>query len=189
MNRVELPGIAAIAAKTADYGTIVPFQHPDFVVLAVDDVQIGLLRVACQIAMSHTAPLARVLVPIEIFGDERAVFLEHLDAVVQAIARVEQPVARRAPRSARDWRTAAGPAHWAQGSACRRSADRRMHPSAACTRRCRVEHDDAAIVVAVGDIDLVGVVVDRRVAGLPSVVDLAAPGVGAILPICSMNLP
>jgi hypothetical protein len=39
------PGIAVAAAKTAHNGTIVPFQHPDFVVFAVGAQQPGLLRV------------------------------------------------------------------------------------------------------------------------------------------------
>ena len=39
---------------------------------------------------------------------------------------------------------------------CHRSAPRRTRPSAACTRRCRIEHDHAPVAVAVGDEDFVG---------------------------------
>ena len=91
MNPVELPGIAAVAAKTADYGTIVPFQHPDFVVLAVGAQQIGLLRVGPDRDIPHRAIAARVLF-VKPFLNEGSIFPEHLDAIVDAIADIEQPV-------------------------------------------------------------------------------------------------
>src|SRR6185295_5248686 len=166
VNPVELPGIAAAAAKTADYGTIVPFQHPDFVVLAIGAQQIGLLRVGPDGDILHRAIAARVLF-VKPFLNEGSIFLEHLDAVVDAVADIEQPVIG-------EFYAMHGVGELLRGRSigivgrllvvAGRLAVGAPVPLVGAGRR--IEHDDAAIAVAVGDIDFVGVLVDRGLGGL-----------------------
>src|SRR5438445_8622944 len=163
---MKLAGIAAVAAKTADYGTIVPFQHPDFIVLAVGAQQISLLRVGPDRDIPHRAIAARVLF-VKPFLNEGSIFPEYLDAVVDAIADIEQPVVG-------EFYAMHGVGELLRGRSIGivgrllvitgRLAVGTPVPLVGAGRR--IEHDDAAIAVAVGNEDFVGVLVDRGLGGL-----------------------
>src|SRR5882757_9904536 len=91
VNPVELAGVAAVMAEGADHAAVVPLQHADFVVLAVGAEQIALLRIRPDRDVPHRAIAERVLF-IEPFGHEGAVLLEHLNAVVDAVADINETV-------------------------------------------------------------------------------------------------
>ena len=88
--------------------------------------------------MSQTDPDPSVSLSIEAFLDERAVRLEHLDAIVDAVADVQQPIVRqigavhRVPELLRGRRL-----RIVSAAGRRRRACCRRRPSAACTCRCR----------------------------------------------------
>src|SRR5258708_15981190 len=91
MDPVELAGVAAVSAETADNGAVVALQHPDLVVLAAGGEQIGLLRVGPDRDVPDRAIAERIFLE-EPFLDEGTVLFEHLDAVVDAVADIDQPV-------------------------------------------------------------------------------------------------
>ena len=139
--------------------------------------------------------------------DELAVRREHLDAAVRAVGDVDEAVVRHLDavhrpaelrraralglESRRGTATAAGrhrPAAARRGRRVdRRVAERAPHPLERAG--VGVEHDDAAVAVAVGDEHLVGLRVDE---GVGRLVDALRVGVAPALvgpPICSRNFP
>ena len=116
-------------------------------------------------AMSHTEPFATRLLRDDRFLDERAVFLEDLDAVARAIADVDRAVLRdrhaghRAELLGRRRRRIVG----GRVRVFRRRAVRAPVPFVRA--RGGIEHDDAAIAVAIGDVQLVGGRVELDVGG------------------------
>src|SRR6478672_3099141 len=166
VDPMELSGVAAAAAKTAGHGAVLALDDPDLIVLAVGTQQIGLLRVGPDRDVPHRAVAERVLLE-EPLLDEAAVLLEHLDTVVDAVADIDQPVI--------------GELHAMHGI-----GELLRHRRLGIVRRLLgiirrlavgapmplvgagggVEHDDAPVAVAVGDVDLVGVLVDRGLGGL-----------------------
>src|SRR6185437_13655703 len=91
MHPVKLTGVAAVAAEAADHGAVFAVENPDLVVLAVRAEQIGLLRIGPDREIPHRAIAERIFL-VEPFLDEAAVLFEHLDAVVDAIADIDQAV-------------------------------------------------------------------------------------------------
>src|SRR6185503_9248144 len=157
VNPVELAGIAAIAAKTANYGTIIPFQHPDFVVLAVGAQQIGLLRIGPDRDIPYRAVAERVLF-VEPFLNEGSIFPEHLDAVVDAVADIDQPVIGELHAVHGIGELLRGRRLGVVGRLLvivRRVAVSAPVPLVGASGG--IKHDDAAIAVAVGNEDFVGV--------------------------------
>src|SRR3984957_5352963 len=179
MDPVKLPGVAAVVSETADDGPILAVQDPDFIVLAIGAQQIGLFRVGPDRDIPHRAVAERALL-VEPLFHEAAVLPENLDAIIDAVADIDEPVIgdlhamhgiaelrrhrrlriiRRLPVVV--WRVAIG-------------APRRLVGA-----RRGVEHDDAAIAIAVGDIDFVRIPVDGslgRLAELRGVVAALARG-------------
>ena len=163
---MELAGIAAAAAKTADHGTVVALQHPDFVVLAIGAQQLGLLRIGPDRDVPHRAVAERVLF-VEPFLHEGAVLPEHLDAVVDAVADIDQPVIGELHAMHGIGELLRGRRLGIVGRllvVVRRLAVGAPVPLVGAGGG--VEHDDAAVAVAVGDVDFVGVLVDRGLGGL-----------------------
>src|SRR5216684_805980 len=91
VDPVELPGVTSVAAKTADHRAILALQHPDFVVLAIGAQQKSLLRIGPDRDIPYRAIAERVLL-IKPFLHEGAVLLEHLDAVVDAVADIDEAI-------------------------------------------------------------------------------------------------
>ena len=135
MDPVELPGIAAVVAEAADHAAVLALDDADLVVLAVGAEQIGLLRIGPDREVPHRAVAERVLLE-EPLLDEGAVLLEHLDAVVDAVADIDQPVIgdlhamHGIAELLRDRRLGI-----VGGLLGRRRARCRRRPSAACRRR------------------------------------------------------
>ena len=140
---------------------------------------------------SHTEPFGSVSRRDAELLHEGAVLAEHLDAVVGAVADIDEPVVRQ-PH-----------AMHGVGEAARQAAPRVVGRQLVVVRLFAVgapvplvgaglgvEHDDAAVAVAVGDVELAGRIVGHHVRGPAELVRVAleppaAPG----LPICSRNLP
>src|SRR5436305_14062992 len=156
MNPMELSGIAAVMPETSDHAAILALQDPDFIVLAIGIQEIGLLGVGPDRKVPDRTVAERVLL-IEPLLDEGAVLLEHLDPVLGAIADINQAVI--------------GELHAMHGIAelllrrrlgivrrllaiIRRIAVGAPMPLIGAGRR--VVDNDAAVAVAVGDVDLVG---------------------------------
>src|SRR5438067_4768310 len=91
VNPVKLPGVAAAAAEGADDAAVLALEHPHLVVLAIGAQQIDLPGVGPDRNVPHRAVAERILLE-EPYLDERAVLPEHLDAVVHAVADVDQSV-------------------------------------------------------------------------------------------------
>src|SRR3954454_6175690 len=176
VNPVKLPGVAAAAAEGADDRAVLALEHPDLVVLAIGAQQISLSGIGPDRDVPNRAVAERILLE-EPLLDEGAVPPKHLDAIVHAVADIDQ--------------TVIGDLHAMHGIG-ELLRDRRLGivrrllvvawrlavsaPMPLVSAGGGVEHDDAVIAVAVGDIDLVGILVDRgfgRLAELRGVV--AAP--------------
>src|SRR5262245_13134904 len=94
-DAVELSGIAAAAAdRRAGRLQRAAVDDDDFLVVAVGDEQVALLRVVRERHVPHRAVAGRRLRD-DAFLDELAVLLEDLDAVVLPIADVDEVVLRQ----------------------------------------------------------------------------------------------
>src|SRR4030088_1730782 len=166
VNPVKLSSITAAPPEAADNRAILALQDPDLVVLAIGAQQIGLLRIGPDRDIPHRAVAERVLLE-EPLLHKGAVLLEHLDPIVDAVADVNQAVI--------------GDLHAMHG-VCdllrhrRRGIVRRLlvvvrrlavgAPMPLVGAGGGIEHDDAAVAVAIGDIDFVGVLVYSGFSGL-----------------------
>ena len=109
------------------------------------------------------------------FLDERPVRFEHLNAVVHAVANIQQAVVRKfgaMHRIAELLRRAAHLDYRGPGSyrrACAVGA-----PVAFVRAGLGVEHDDALVAVAVGDIQLVGLRIDEDLSRQPEILGVVA---------------
>src|SRR3954470_17885055 len=166
VNPVELAGVAAVVPEAAGHAAVLALQHADLVVLAVGAEQITLLGVGPDCDIPHRAIAERVLL-VEPFGHEAAVLLEHLDAVVDAVADIDKAVIGDLDAMHRI------------AELLRHRRFRIIGGLLVVVRRLAVsppvplvgagggvEHDDAAVAVAVGDVDFVGGVVDGGLGGL-----------------------
>ena len=103
-DREEASRLAAAVADGADRRERDAIENDDLLVVAVGDEQIALLRVVRERDVPHRAErrhgaelagtTARRLLRDEGFLHELAVLLEHLDAVVRAVADVDHAVLR-----------------------------------------------------------------------------------------------
>src|ERR1700758_1581588 len=91
MHPVKLPGVAAATPKAADHRAVLAADDADLVVLAVGGQQIGLLRVRPEREVPDRTVAERALLE-EPLPHEGAVLLENLDAVVDAVADIDQAV-------------------------------------------------------------------------------------------------
>src|ERR1700692_4164047 len=89
VDPVKLSGVAAVMSEAADNGAVVTPENPDLVVLAVSTQEIGLFRIRPDRDVPHRAVTECVLF-VEPLLDEGAVLFKHLDAVVDAIADIDQ---------------------------------------------------------------------------------------------------
>src|SRR5207248_5530108 len=166
MNPVELSSVAAVVPEAADHAAILALQNADFIVLAVGIQEPGLLGVGPDRKVPHRTVAERVLL-VEPFLDEGAVLLEHLDAVLGAIADIDEAVI--------------GDFHAVHGIAelllrRRLGIIRRLlviigriavgAPVPLIGARRSVVDNNAAIAVAVGDVEFVDRLVDRGLGGL-----------------------
>ena len=145
------------------------------IVLAIGEVQIFLLRVLRERDIPHGTGSARVLVDERLFH-ERAVRLEHLNAIVDAVAYVEQPIDRElraVNRVAELLRGRRSRIVVAEIHVLRLMAVRA--PMTFVCARLGIVDDHAVIAVAVGNIDFVRDAVDERLCRQPQVVRVVAP--------------
>src|SRR3954464_8040215 len=91
MDPVELPGIAAVAPEAADDGAVIAPDDADLVVFAVGTEQIALFRIGPDRDVPNRAIAERVLFE-EPLLDERSVLPEYLNAIVDAVADIDQAV-------------------------------------------------------------------------------------------------
>src|SRR5215472_1621282 len=166
MDPVELAGVAAAAAEPADHAAILALQNAYLVVLPVGVQQISLLGIGPDREVPRRAIAERVLLK-EPLLHEGAVLLEDLDTVLRAVADIDLAVIGNLDTM-----------HGVPELLLRRPlriigrllvvvrdvAIGTPMPLVGTGRR--VEHDDAAIAIAVGDVDFVGLLVDRRLRGL-----------------------
>src|SRR3954447_17071697 len=166
VDPMKLTGVASATAEAADHSAVLALEHPDLVVLAVRAQQVCLLRIGPDRDIPYRAVAERVLFE-EPFLDEGAVFPEHLDAVVDAVADIDQSVI--------------GDLHAMHGigELLRHRRVRIVSRLLVVVRRlavgapvslvsagCCVEHDDPPVAVSVRDVNFVGVLVDRGFGGL-----------------------
>ena len=152
-------------------------ERADLPVGAVGDEDVALRRVLRQHQVPDRAVLQRLRLDAE-FLHEGAVLAEHLDAVVGAVADIDEAVARQAHAvhrvGERLRQRAAAPAR--RAAACRRSAPCAVGaPVALVGAGLGIEHDDAAVAVAVGHVELVAASSVTMCAGRPSRVLLLEP--------------
>ena len=137
VHGVELARLAAAFAEAGHDFERIALDDVDPVVHAVGQIHILLLRILGEGDVPHRAVAQRILRD-EGFLDERAVRLEDLNAVVHAVADIQQADRRRARRSGPDCGTAGRAEHPdCRGRGSRRRACGRRRPSGACTCRCR----------------------------------------------------
>src|SRR5579871_5376816 len=177
MQHQELSGVAPGMAERADDAAVVAFDHADLVVGAVGIEEIALLRIGPEREIEYRAVTAGVLL-VEPFLHIGAVFFEDLDAVLAAVAGIDQSVIG-------DLHAMDGIAElllFGGGRIVRRllvvvGRLAGAAPVPLVGERGSVVHDDAAIAVAVGDVEFVGALVDgdfRRPAELARVVAVGA---------------
>ena len=99
----KLTGQASAGAEAADFRERVALEHDDFLVVAVGDEHVALLRIVRERDVPHGSPRRHdaeltsdrgaFRVPRhDAFFDEPAVLLEHLNPITRAIADVHHPV-------------------------------------------------------------------------------------------------
>ena len=162
VHPVELTGLPARAAERAEQGAVRAAENADLVVLAVGVEQQGLtgIRPEREVPYAARAEGLRRNLPL---GHKTAILAEDLDAVVLPVAHIDEPVLRelhavhgRAELARRRllWVIALG----GVGGAAAIGA-----PVSLVGAGIGVEDDDAAVAVAVGDVDLVGRRIDRDI--------------------------
>ena len=94
VHPVELAGVAAVVSGLAEDAAIAAQQRPNDVVLAVGDQQELLIAVAREGQLPDRSVAQRFLAQEELL-QEFSLLGEHLDAIVHAIADVDQSVVRQ----------------------------------------------------------------------------------------------
>src|SRR5262245_59214092 len=175
VDAVELPGLPPALAETREELQRVAQDHVDLRILAIGEIQVRLLRVARERDVPRGSRSQRLAV-IERFLHERSVRLEDLDAVVDSIADVEQAIDREVRAVHRIAELLSGRRLRIVPPEVRviRLVDIRA-PVTFVLAGLRVEHDDTMVAVPVGDVDLVGFLVDERLRGQTKVRDVVAP--------------
>ncbi len=140
--------------------------------------------------MSQAEPRPTRVLFDEDFLDEGPVRLEHLNAIVDAIANIQQIVVRqlgamhRIAELLRGRRVGIVGARVGVVGLVAVGA-----PMPLVLAGIGVEHDHAMIPVAVGDIQLIGLGIDERLGGQPQILDIVAAFALLGLPICIRNFP
>src|SRR5262245_11974698 len=181
VHAVELARLAAAVAEGGDLLERVAHDDAHAVVHAVGHVDEALLRIARERDVPGGARAERVLGE-ERFLDELAVGLEHLQAVVGAVAHVEEPVVR------------ALDAVYGIAELLRRRIGGLIRaevlvvglvavgaPVALHLAGVGVEHGDALVEIAVGDIGLVGLGIDPDFCDATEILQVVAALVAAEL--------
>src|SRR5215470_5547977 len=88
---MELAGVAAAPREVREYRAVVAAQEPDVIVLAVRRVQERLSAVGREVQIPHGAASQGGGGDQKLLH-ERAVLPEHLDAIVAAVADIDEPV-------------------------------------------------------------------------------------------------
>src|SRR5262245_4541314 len=174
---VELAGLAAEAPERGDALPGLAHHDVDLTVRAVRDEEMRLQRVGREDQIVHRAVDLRFRLD-RVLANEGAVLAEHLDAVVGAVADVDQTIDREshAMHRVRELRRVRGVVR--KLAVVRPLAIRA--PVALVRPRRRVEHDDALVLVPVRDVDLVDGRIDLHVRGPSELVGriAAARGTG-----------
>src|SRR6267143_6746337 len=200
VGAVELPSPTTGAAKRADDLQRLAVEDIDLLIGAVGHDQERLFRIDGKPDVPHRATAERVLRD-ERFAHERPIFPEDLNPIVRAIAHVNQTIVRN-PHGVHDAElrrrravriVLAGFVFVLHGAVerARQTLPRPQKipivgllavraPVPFVGARCRVEHDDAMVHVAVGDIQLVGRRVDDHVRRGAEVLRVVAAGAFAL---------
>ncbi len=176
VHPVEFAGVAAVASERADHRAVVAHEGADLIVGAVGIEQVGLLAVDPEVEVPDRACSARRLLVGELLH-EAAVLVEHLDAVVRAIADIDQPIL--------------GDLHAVHGVAelgrVRIVGGELLvgrflavgAPVSLVGAGVGVEHDHTVVEIAVGDVDLVGLGIDLGIRRLAQPRHIVAVGLVA----------
>src|SRR5688572_30800675 len=179
MDAVKLPGLAAAVAERRQHFQGVAAQNADFLVHAVYLVDVRLLRIVRERHVPHRSR-ANGLRLEERFLHERAVGPEHLHAIVDAIADVDELILRDDDAVDRP-ELLRGRRRWIvipdTGVIGFRAVGA---PVALVLAGIGVENDDAAIAVAVGDVGLVGRGIDEDLRRPPQMFRVVAAFVDAL---------
>ena len=166
VHPLELAGLAAVPAPLRQRLAVLARYRDDLAIGAIGDEDEALLRVA----RKHQVPDRAVLQGLRLDAKllhEGAVLAKHLDAVVDPVADINETVVRQP-------HTMHGIAEALRGRrlgiVCRQLVvGRRLFPVGApmalVGSGIGIEHDDAAVLVAVGHIQLARRVVDHHVGG------------------------
>src|SRR5258706_22363 len=189
VHAVELAGLAAAVAEIADLLERLAHDDPHLLVLAVGEKHEALLRIFREGDVPGRAR-SEGLLGIEPFLHELAVRLEYLHAVALAVAHVDQAVVRaldavhRVAELLRRRRLRVVVAH---GGVVGLVAVRT--PIALHLAGIGVDHGDALVEIAVGDVRLVGLGVDPDLGHPPEVLRIVAAGVLAVAAELHQELP
>ncbi len=177
MHAEELPGLAAAVAEAGEQLQGVALHDVDALVAPVGDEEVRLLRVARERDVPDGAVASRVLRDDD-FLHERAVAREHLNPVVGAVADVHEAVVRdlravhRIAELLRRRRLrVVGPQIGVVGLVAVGA------PVALERAGVGVDHDDALVAIAVGDVGFVRRRIDEDLRGAPEVLRVVAAGV------------
>ena len=155
MWNVELPTPVPVMPELADDLERVAKQNPHPMVPAIEDVQVLLPRVSRERDGIRRSRENRSLGD-EDFLDERAVLLEHLHAVVRAVADIHQPIVGNRHRVRRAELLGGRRIRLVRTDVRILRAVAVRAPHSFEGAGVGVEHDDAPVPVAVGDVHLIG---------------------------------
>ena len=109
------------------------------------------------------------------FLNERAIGVEHLDAIIHAIANIQKIVVREHGAVDGIAELLRGRAAWIVGTeVCIAGLIAVSSPVALVFAGLGIEDDDAVIAVAIGDIELIGLRIDESLRGQPDIIDVVA---------------
>src|SRR5712692_5330212 len=189
VHAVELAGLATAVSEIGDFLERVTQDNAHLLVLAVGEEHEPLLAVLRERDVPGRARSERLL-GIEPFLHELAVRLEYLHAVALAVAHVDQAVVRALDAMHRVAELLGGRRFRvvvAQGSVARLVAVRA--PVALHLAGIGVDHGDAFVEVAVGDVGFVGLGIHPDLGHPPEVLEVVAAGVLAIAAQLHQELP
>ncbi len=93
MHAIELSGVVAEVAERSNHRARRATDEANLEIAQIRERQHALLPIRREADVPDGARRTRLLA-VDIFGDEAAIALEHLHAIVVAIADVHQPIAR-----------------------------------------------------------------------------------------------
>src|SRR5882672_243350 len=189
VHAVELARLAAAVSEVGDFLERVAQDNAHLLVLAVGEEHEPLLAVLRERDIPGRARSERLL-GVEPFLHELPVRLEYLHAVALAVAHVDEAVVRALDAMHRVAELLSGRGLRvvvAQGGVARLVAVRA--PVALHLAGIGVDHGDAFVEIAVGDVGFVGLGIDPDLGHPPEVLEVVAAGVLAVAAQLHQELP